>query len=1055
MRPLAAPRPLPAQTPLRRRRSPTRPACRRTPGLRSPLPGRLTGAAATLCATLCATLLPLHPGSASGQSIPPDEDWRQFATEHFVVTHPASLSAFGARAGVLAESAWDLLAGHFADVPSTPVHLLITDHADIANGFATPTPFNRITIFARPPVAGGSISYFDEWLELVILHELVHTFHLDMTGAVGRVVRRLFGRLPTHWPNFPSAASPTWFLEGLAVWFESRYTGAGRVRGSWQEMVLRMAALEGEFAAAERVEGASPVWPGGHRPYVYGARYLAHMAEQHGEEALIGMAEAVAGAPIPYRMNAAARTAFGVGVDESWQRWGDSLAAGARAEADALAERVPLTVGEEVAGAGRQAEQAMISPDGARLAWMRADGTSTPQIRTADPDGGRAGRLTRLNTLGGSLSWAPDGDLVFTQLDFTDRYRLHGDLYRVEPAGRVRRLTRGARIGHADVSPDGMRAVAVREGGGTNALVMIDLETGAATPWIEAAADRHWAFPRWSPDGTRVAAVRWEAPAQMNIVVLDGEQGEVVAEITRDRAVDTTPFWSPDGRWLLWSSDRTGIPNLFAVSLVGREVGEVRQVTNMLGGASHPSVDPQLRWIHFSSYHADGWHIERIPWDPDSWFAPQPTLPRFLGSGGRPATADLLPHPTPDIADTLAAGPYRPFATLRPWYWRPLLHTAERGTDRASRLHTVLNSQVGFALAGTDLVGRHSWSLAARIAPAGGRFTGSLGYSFRGLGNPVLGTALAQSWDASSRTIIPGGSTDEFFLVERERSAALSASFLRQRYRSALSLGLRGALVQEEIAIQHPNGDAGPRLRDPSTTFVDARATLAASNTRRHAFSISREDGVRGWASARMRRERGVASVGRGRVGMDRSFSELTGEVAAFGSPGRIGFANHVLALRISGGIAFGPGADRFHFDLGDAAGRSELATGLGLFGGAPRLFPLRGYRDNYRSGRIAWSASAEYRFPIALLDSPLPLLPLSLDRLYGSLFFDAGNAWGPTRAEPQYDNPRRGTLTSLGGELTLIVAPFYQRGIDLRFGTGVPLAGGDPVFYLRVGNAF
>ncbi len=1001
-----------------------------------------------------ATVLALPPLPAHSQTVPPDEDWRQFTTEHFVVTHPAALSDLGARASVLAERAWDFLAGHFEDTPATPVHLLLTDHADIANGFASPAPFNRITIFARPPVEGGSISYFDDWLELVIVHELVHTFHLDMTGPVGKVVRALFGRLPTQWPAFPSAASPTWFVEGLAVWFESQYTGAGRVRGSWQEMVLRMAALEGDFAAAGRVEGASPVWPGGNRPYVYGSRYLAHMAGLHGEEALAGMARSVAGTLVPYRMNAAARDAFGVGVEESWRRWGEALADETRDLAAELAEWAPLTVGEEVEGAGRLAEQAIVSPDGSTLAWIRADGVDAAQIRVGNPDGSAARRLARVNSVGGSVSWEADGGLVFTQLDFIDRYRLYGDLHRVGPDGAVERITRGERISYADVAPDGLRAVAVREGGGSNALVMVDLATGAVTPWVEPRNDRHWAFPRWSPDGTRVVAVRWEAPARMDIVVLDGAGG-VVAEVTRDRAVDTTPFWSPDGRWLLWSSDRTGIPNLFAAPVDGLEVGDPRQVTNVLGGASHPSVDPASRWILFSSYHADGWHIERIPWDPAAWFAPQPASPRFQGSGGRPAASGPVLLPGTGSVDIPPSGPYRPSSTLRPWYWQPLYRAAERGTDQSTQTHTVFEPFAGIATGGSDLVGRHAWSLAARLALDASRFAGNFGYSFRGLGNPVLGLSLSQSWDASSGTFVPGGATDEFFLVQRERAASLSTSFLRQRYRHAASLGFSGALVQEHLTIQRPTGEEGPALRDPTTTFFDLRTTLSAGNTQRRAFSISREDGVRAWVSGRLRHENGVEGDARGLAGMDRGYRELTGEVAAFRSLGRTGFANHVLALRLSGGIASGPGADQFHFDVGDAEGTTESVTGLGLFGGQSRLFPIRGYRANFRSGRIAWSSSAEYRFPIALIDRGMPFLPLFFDRLHGSVFFDAGNAWGPTLGQPRYDNPRRETLAGVGGELTLIVAPAYQRGIGVRFGTGVPLNGGDPVFHLRVGSAF
>ena len=1028
----------------------------------------LAPALATLAlAALAALALP-----ASAQRVPPDEDWRQFSTQHFVVTYPAPLDDVAQRAAAMAERAYGQLADRFVDTPGTPIQLLLTDHADIANGFATPIPYNRVTIFTRPPVDGGSISYFDDWLEMVITHELVHTFQLDMTGTLGKVVRTVLGRLPTAWPVFPSGAAPTWLLEGLATYYESELTGAGRVKGTWQEMVMRASALAGEFGSVAQVSGNSPVWPAGNRAYVYGARYLEHMAGVHGEESLGGFARSVAGLWVPYRINAAARDAFGVSVRESWGAWGEDMTVAYRALAEDLARAAPITAGQEVETAGRRAEQAVVSPDGSMVAWVRSDGVDATQIRVAGPAGSDARRLTRVNGVGGTLSWAPGGDLVFTQLDYTDRYRLTSDLYRAGRDGAVERLTRGERLTYADASPDGRRAVAVQEGGGTNALVMVELATGDVTPLVEPRPDRHWAYPRWSPDGTRIAAVRWDAPAMMDIVVLD-EAGDVVSEVTRDRAVDNTPFWSPDGSTVVWSSDRTGIPNLFASNLDDGAAPEVRQVTNVVGGAAHPSVDPAGEWIYFSSYHADGWHIERIPFAPGEWFEPQPTSARFevAAGGGDAGPAPVAPAVETEAADATglaeadqewtAPGGYRPGGTLRPYYWTPLYTAAETGTDESGTVHDVFKPLVGLSTGGSDLVGRHSYSLAGRIALDAQRFAGSFGYSYRGLGNPVLGLSLRQSYDASSRTLpveFSDGSTREFFLVERERSATLSTSFLRQRYRSSTALSLSGGFVQEHLTLQDVNGDQGPELSrpPPNTSYTQLRATLSTANTQRRALSFSREDGVRAWLSARLRRENGVAADSRGVAGTDRSYGELTGEASAFKSLGRLGFANHVLALRVSGGAASGPGADQFHFDVGDAEGSPEPVTGLGLFGGSSRLFPVRGYRDNYRSGRIAWTSSVEYRFPLALIDQGLAFAPLFFDRIHGSLFFDAGNAWGPVLGQRRYDNPRQQALASVGAELSMIVAPIYLRGINFRFGAGVPLNAGDgAVYYIRVGNAF
>lgn len=1001
------------------------------------------------------------PGPATAQQPPPDEAWRQFDTEHFTVTFPERMTQVARRAGTAAERAYTLLEERFVQPPRGRVQLLLTDHADISNGFATPRPFNRITVFARPPMDGGSISYFDDWLELVITHELVHTFHLDMTGLIGKVIRAAFGRPPALWPVFPSAAAPTWMVEGLATYYESQLTGAGRVSGTWQEMVIRAAALDGSLNDLGQVTGDSPVWPAGNRPYVYGARYLQYMAEVHGEEALVALARSVAGLWVPYLMDMAAARAFGVGVGESWEAWAGETAERYRALAGELAASAPVTEAETVDASGRLAGQPVASPDGAALAFLRSDGASQPQIRLAGPDGSGARRLVRVNGVGGSLSWAPDGGLFFTQLEFSDRYRVTSDLYRAGRDGSVERVTRGLRISYADIAPDGRRAVAVQEGGGSNALVLVELSTGEVTTLVESDPDRHWAYPRWSPDGTLIAVTRWERPGRMDIWILD-ENGEAFTEVTRDRAVDTAPFWTPDGTTVIWSSDRTGIPNLFAAAVLGSGPPRVQQVTNVLGGAAQPSIDPRGRWIFFASYHADGWHLERIPFSPGDWFVPQPTSSRFSPP---PATAQspAAAEPAPDTLPATGFAPrrYMPIGTLRPYYWAPLHASAEQGTDTEGGKHTLFEPLVGLLTGGSDLVGRHTFSLAAQLTTDAERFSGSFAYSYAGLGDPLLGLSLSQSYDASSRTQVARDQRDnvhEFFRVERERRVSLSSTFVRQRYRNVTALSLSGGLVAEHLTLVGVGDSEGVELipSSPHSTFAQMRATLSFANSQRRALSVSREDGVRGYVSARTRRETGLESDESGQIGIDGTFNEVTGELSAFKALGRLGFANHVLAFRLSGGAAFGPGAHQFHFDIGDAEGQPEGITGLALFGGASRLFPVRGYRSGFRSGRLAWSWSGEYRFPIAVLDRGFGAWPLFLDRLHGSLFVDGGNAWGPVLGERGYDNPAQPPLWSAGAELSLIVAPLYQRGFDLRFGTGFPLVEGDGfVFHLRVGNSF
>ena len=142
--------------------------------------------------------------------------------------------------------------------------------------------------------------------------------------------------------------------------------------------------------------------------------------------------------------------------------------------------------------------------------------------------------------------------------------------------------------------------------------------------------------------------------------------------------------------------------------------------------------------------------------------------------------------------------------------------------------------------------------------------------------------------------------------------------------------------------------------------------------------------------------------------------------------------------------------------------GALESVTGLGLFGGSSFLFPVRGYQNGERAGRVAWSATVEYRFPIARVNRGLGLFPIHLEEVSGDLFADAGNAWGPEfgETEPRFHNPSRSGMASVGAELTANLLVLFSSGLPIRLGVALPLVddngrGTSPLFYLRLGSSF
>jgi hypothetical protein len=574
----------------------------------------------------------------------------------------------------------------------------------------------------------------------------------------------------------------------------------------------------------------------------------------------------------------------------------------------------------------------------------------------------------------------------------------------------------------------------------------VDLSSGAVTTLVAPDPDVHWAFPAIAPDGERIAVSRWEAGAYHDVLLLDAD-GDEVQRLTRDRAIDIGPRWSPDGRWLVWSSDRTGISNILAAEIdpTSGRAGEPRMLTNVRTGLAYPSVDPSGRWLYASGYHVDGWEVERMPFRPES-------------ARQAPAVEERFDPPTtPRPASTAAAGPVEGFSslpTLLPRYWEPLYRDpvvtpAVSGGGLNLRRRELLAFGLGAETGSVDLVGRHEYTAYAHVFTSGGKAEGGLSYAYRGLGNPVLSLSASQAYGSGGR-VLSGAAPDTSYVLERERAVGASVTLLSTRWRRDLRLSVGGAFVRTDRE-QLDNALRSEPLSasvPSSTRFADLSVSLAYSTARTHSFQLGGTRGFDAFLRARRRLHLGVPSVAQGVSGLDYSFDEVTGRLQTYVPLWRVGYATHVLALRAAGGATYGPQAAFGRFVVGGATGSPEQVSGFTLFGGSSLPFPVRGYGVGSRFGRWAWAATAEYRFPLALFNRGLGAWPLHLDRVFGSLFADVGNAWEPT--------PRGDPLSSVGAEVSTQLLARFDKPLLLRTGVALPLVGSPGAsVYVRVGLSF
>jgi Tol biopolymer transport system component len=110
--------------------------------------------------------------------------------------------------------------------------------------------------------------------------------------------------------------------------------------------------------------------------------------------------------------------------------------------------------------------------------------------------------------------------------------------------------------------------------------------------------------PAWSPHGYRIAY--WARPqGGQGDVWTTSSDGSNPVQVTNQPSMDWNPVWSPDGKYLYFSSDRTGSMNLWRVPIAeksGKLLGEPEAVTTGAGTSSqHISLAQDGRRIAYVS----------------------------------------------------------------------------------------------------------------------------------------------------------------------------------------------------------------------------------------------------------------------------------------------------------------------------------------------------------------------------------------------------------------------------------------------------------------------
>ena len=612
----------------------------------------------------------------------PKLSWNTIKSEHFNIHIPIEHAKLGIQITDICERIYPIVS-HSLDYKPRLTHVVVHTENDESNGFASPFPW-RMELFVSVPqsnITGKNTI----WLESLILHEFTHITHLRKHKGLSTITKPLLGEFNAIWQMI----TPVWFTEGMATLNETRFSSGGRGRNPHFWMQMAEPVLNNNQWKLKNTNYYSRrKLPTYLMQYVSGYYIMDGVTKQFGEYAWGRILNHYSAHPV-FGFKNAIKSVTGLSVNGIY----DDIVNEFKTQKQSKLIDNDYKIWSDIDQIESQHSPRWVDTD--NILFYRKGISNTQNLVMVNRSGEEKEVLNRkITNINNSFTYR-DSFVYTSEKYIHQKYGAtkYSDLLSYDlTSGIVKRLTKNDRLYSIDISQDNSKLVAVQTNLPENRLAIIDNKNGEILQYINFGS---FAVlnPRWSPSGYQIVFALQDSAGVVNIAVynLNSNTWRYIYESNLNQ--DNHPCWSSDEKYVYFSSDQSGIFNIWATDV---KTGKRWMITDAELGAFTPDVSPLGDEIVFSVYTSHGFRIATQKLNSSSWIESN----KIINENNLLYTQDETTFSEIESEENreYRIEKYSPLTQImRPQGWIPYIYDDEEGLGVATFLRA------------EDALHRHNW----------------------------------------------------------------------------------------------------------------------------------------------------------------------------------------------------------------------------------------------------------------------------------------------------------------------------------------------------------